>query len=94
VLASGDWYKITIQENGIYKLTYNDMKSLGMNMSGINPANIRLFGNGGLLLNEAAGTDRIDDLAENAIQVVTATPGVFAQGDYILFYGQGPGPGT
>ncbi len=89
VLASGDWYKITIQENGIYKLTYNDMKSLGMNMSGINPANIRLFGNGGLLLNEAAGTDRIDDLAENAIQVVTATPGVFAQGDYILFYGQG-----
>jgi hypothetical protein len=40
-------------------------------------------------LNEAAGTPRIDDLAENAIRVVAANPGVFTQGDYVLFYGQG-----
>jgi hypothetical protein len=58
-------------------------------MNGLNPDMIRIFGNGGDLLNEAAGTERIDDLAENAIKVVTASPGVFAQGDYVLFYAKG-----
>jgi hypothetical protein len=89
VLAGGDWYKIYIGESGIYKLTYDNLRNLGINMSGLNPDMIRIFGNGGALLNEAAGTARIDDLAENAIKVVTATPGVFVQGDYVLFYGKG-----
>jgi hypothetical protein len=89
VLASGDWYKIYVSETGIYKLTYDNLRNLGINMNGLNPDMIRIFGNGGALLNEAAGTARIDDLAENAIRVVAATPGVFAQGDYVLFYGQG-----
>lgn len=89
VLASGDWYKIYINETGIYRLTYNDLKSLGINVNGLNPDMIRIFGNGGRMLPEGAGSNRIDDLAENAIKVVTASPGVFAQGDYVLFYGQG-----
>jgi len=89
VLASGDWYKIYIKEDGIYRLTYDDLRNLGINMNGLNPDMIRIFGNGGELLSEAAGTERIDDLAENAIRVVTANPGVFANGDYVLFYGKG-----
>jgi len=89
VLAVGDWYKVYTKENGIYKLTYDDLRNLGISMNGLNPDMIRIFGNGGDLLNEAAGTERIDDLAENAIKVVTASPGVFAQGDYVLFYAKG-----
>ena len=89
VLSSGDWYKIYIREDGIYRLTFDDIRNLGINVNGLNPDLIRIFGNGGELLSEAAGTERIDDLAENAIKVVTANPGVFAQGDYVLFYGKG-----
>ena len=89
VLAGGDWYKIYVSESGIYKLTYDQLRNLGISMVGLNPDLIRIYGNGGSLLIEAAGTTRIDDLAENAIKVVTASPGVFAQGDYVLFYGQG-----
>ncbi|NTW25527.1 MAG: type IX secretion system sortase PorU, partial [Lentimicrobium sp.] len=89
VLSSGDWYKIYIDESGVYKLTWDQMQGMGMNMSGLNPDMIRIFGNGGALLEEAAGEDRIDDLAENAIKVVTANPGTFVQGDYVLFYGKG-----
>ncbi|MHC1775912.1 MAG: type IX secretion system sortase PorU [Lentimicrobium sp.] len=89
VLASGDWYKIYVGETGIYKLTFDNLRSMGINMNGLNPGLIRIYGNGGALLNEAAGTPRIDDLAENAIKVVTAVLGVFASGDYILFYGKG-----
>ncbi|MBK6963924.1 MAG: type IX secretion system sortase PorU [Bacteroidales bacterium] len=89
VLSIGDWYKIYISESGIYKLTYDNLRDLGVSMNGLNPDLIRIYGNGGALLNESAGTARIDDLAENAIKVVTATPGVFDRGDYILFYGKG-----
>ncbi len=89
VLSSGDWYKVYISESGIYKLTFDNLRDLGINMNGLIPDMIRIFGNGGSLLNEAAGTPRIDDLAENAIKVIAATPGVFAQGDYVLFYGKG-----
>ncbi|MCO5264979.1 MAG: type IX secretion system sortase PorU [Lentimicrobium sp.] len=89
VLASGDWYKVYIRESGIYKVTYDDLRNLGINMTGLNPDMIRVFGNGGNVLSESAGADRIDDLAENAIKVVTANAGVFAPGDYFLFYGKG-----
>ncbi|HRW68781.1 type IX secretion system sortase PorU [Lentimicrobium sp.] len=89
VLSSGDWYKIYINETGIYRLTYDDLKNLGINVNGLNPDMIRIFGNGGRMLPEGAGSERVDDLAENAIKVVTANPGVFARGDYVLFYGQG-----
>jgi hypothetical protein len=89
VLAMGDWYKIFIAESGVHIVTYDDLKNLGINMSGLNPDKIRIFGNGGAMLNTLAGNLTADDLTENALKVVTANPGVFAQGDYILFYGQG-----
>jgi hypothetical protein len=90
VLAQGDWYKIQLNKTGIYKLSYSDIQAMGADMAKVNPANIRVFGNGGGLLPEANSMARFDDLTENAIRVVTANPAVFAPGDYILFYGTAP----
>ncbi|MBW6491755.1 MAG: type IX secretion system sortase PorU [Lentimicrobium sp.] len=90
VLATGDWYKFYLAESGVYKITFDDLKNLGINTNGLNPDKIRIFGNGGAMLNMTAGVITADDLHENSISVFTATPGVFAQGDYILFYGKGP----
>lgn len=89
VLAMGEWYKLYIGESGIYKVTYEDMKSLGINMNGLHPDKIRIFGNGGAMLSTIVGEEPADDLNESALKVVTANPGVFAPGDYVLFYGQG-----
>jgi hypothetical protein len=89
VLAMGNWYKIYVAETGVHIVTYDDFKNLGINMTGINPDKIRIFGNGGAMLNTIAGNIPADDLNENALKVVTANPGVFAQGDYVLFFGQG-----
>lgn len=88
-LSMGNWYKFFINESGVYRITYDDLKNLGVNMSRIDPDMIRIFGNGGKLLSEIAGNNPHDDIVENAIRVVTAVPGTFRQGDYILFYGQG-----
>lgn len=60
-----------------------------MNLSAINPANIRLVGNGGGMVPQANVTFRHDDLAENAIEVHTQNANTFGSSDYILFYGEG-----
>ncbi len=90
VLAQGNWYKIQLDKTGIYKITYSEIQAMGVNMATVTPSNIRLFGNGGAMLPESNSIARYDDLPENAISVVTASPGVFAPGDYILFYGTAP----
>lgn len=84
VLSSGKFVKIKIQQSGIYKITYETLASMG-----INPANVRVFGYGGALLDEDFSKSKIDDLPEVAIWMEKGTDGVFNAGDYILFYAQG-----
>ena len=90
VLAEGEWYKIAINESGIYKLDRNFLQSLGLNPSGLNPQHIKIYGNGGGMLPQANHIKRYDDLVENAIWVEGEEDESFDQEDYILFYGEGP----
>lgn len=90
VLSTGDWYKIGIQKNGVYKITYNTLKDLGIDVDNINPLNIKLYGNGGKMLPKLNNDFRHDDLQQNSILVVGENDGVFNQNDYILFYGTSP----
>jgi len=90
VLATGKWIKLSIKSSGVYKITYSDLQKMGYNPANINPANIRLFGNGGGMLPEIIGTPCPDDLTENAIYVEGQADGHFDPTDYILFYGKGP----
>jgi len=90
VLAAGQWYKVAVQQTGIHRITYDDLMQLGLNPSSVNPAYIRLYGNGGGMLPEANDQPRIDDLLENSIQVFDGNDGSFDPGDYLLFYGEGP----
>lgn len=90
VLATGNWYKISVDKDGIYKIDKAFLQSLGIDVKNINPLNIRIYGNGGGMLPESNAAFRYDDLQENAIQVVGENDGSFDDSDYILFYGQGP----
>ncbi len=86
-LSSGYWVKVKITEDGIYKLTYSDMVSMGIS----NPSNPRVFGNGGKMLSFNSALPVPDDLTENALWIEKGSDDTFNQGDYILFYGKGPG---
>ncbi len=90
VLESGSWYKISVTQNGIYKLTYTFLKNIGIDVANINPQNLRLYGNGGGMMPYDNSVFRYDDLEENAIEVVGEVDGSFDGTDYILFYGEGP----
>jgi len=88
VLKTGQWYKLAVWNTGIHKVSYEDLQSMGADPAKINPANIRLFGNGGGMLPESLAIGRIDDLRENPIQVVDGGDGQLNPGDYFLFYGE------
>lgn len=85
VLSQGDWYKIKIEKGtGIYKLTYDDLKKIGLN----NPADVKIHGYGGWMLDEDFTRPYVDDLPEVSIWM-SKDRGSFGPGDYILFYARG-----
>jgi hypothetical protein len=90
VLSDGDIYKFAVKETGVHKLDYNFLKNeMGIDIDNIDPRTIKLYGNGGGILPELVDAERIDDLVENAIEIVGESDGKFNDGDYILFYGEG-----
>lgn len=75
-LASGKWVKIQIEDRGIYKLTYADLRGMGFS----DPAKVSVHGYGGCMLDEDFSNPYIDD--------IPAVP-VWRGDDYLLFYGCG-----
>jgi hypothetical protein len=88
VLASGDWYRFYVEKSGVYKVTKDFLKNLGFNVN-VDPRKIKIYGNGGRMLPLLNSTFYPNDLAENAIQFIGESDGVFNDNDYILFYAEG-----
>ncbi|REG90468.1 type IX secretion system sortase PorU [Flavobacterium aquicola] len=89
VLASGDWYRFYVEKSGVYKISRDFLQQLGINLNGINPKKIKIYGNGGKMLPLANSTFYPLDLNENSIQIQGENDGVFNSEDYILFYAEG-----
>ena len=89
-LAEGSWYKLAVAEDGVYKLDYKFLRDIGIDPSAIDPQHIKIYGNGGGMLPQANNAPRLADLTENKIWVKGESDGKFDNGDYVIFYGQGP----
>ncbi|GAB3527528.1 type IX secretion system sortase PorU [Pontibacter brevis] len=90
VLSSGEWYKLAVTASGIHKIDKSMLQALGINAQSIDPRKIQVYGNGGGMLPQPNSASRPDDLQENAIVVSGEADGRFDEGDYVLFYAQGP----
>lgn len=88
--GSGDWHKIGVIKNGVYKIDYNYLQSNGIIQQSITSDAINIYGNGQGMLTEINGQKRVDDLQKNAIFIEDGNDGTFGPGDYILFYAFGP----
>jgi hypothetical protein len=89
VLSSGDWFKFGIPSTGVYKLTYDFLVEMGVDVENTSTSAYSVFGQNGGMLPKLAGTERVDDVEEIPIKVVSNSS-TLQPGDYILFYGEGP----
>ena len=87
VLSSGEWFRIAVTADGIYRIDYSKIKQLGLKY----PSNPKIFGNNYGQLSYNNDDPRPDDLKELQILTVNGTDGIFNEGDYLLFYGKGTG---
>ncbi|MFH4967007.1 type IX secretion system sortase PorU [Gaetbulibacter sp. M240] len=90
VLSSGLWYKFYIDTTGVYKLSKNFIRALGVNVDGLDPRTVKIYGNGGRMIPYTNQIPYPIDVQENAIEFVGESDGVFNDEDYILFYADGP----
>ena len=76
-LATGKWVKVSIPENGMYEITYDELLEMGFN----NPEKVAVFGFGGAKISEQLNGTVPDDLKRIPILRVN---------NKICFYGCGP----
>ena len=57
-LATGKWVKISIPENGVYEITYDELRAMGFS----DPDRVRIYGNGGYGINEKLDGKAVDDI--------------------------------
>lgn len=87
-LAFGEWYKIAIAKDGIYKVDKGLLTQLGV--SDPNPQRINIYGNGGNLLPADNAMPRPDDLRKCAIGFNGNSDTIMSSDEYFIFYGEGP----
>ncbi|MGL1887212.1 MAG: type IX secretion system sortase PorU [Reichenbachiella sp.] len=89
VLSSGDWYKVAVLSEGVYKIDAAFVDKLGIDRQAIKASHLAVYGNGyNGMLPQLNSTSRPDDLLENAIYASGLGDDSFDDGDYILFYGK------
>lgn len=88
VLATGDWYRLTVNDEGIYRLDAQFFANAGIPIGSVDPRTLRLFGNGGAELSENPQAPRPADLVEIAVHVEGEGDGRFDQNDALIFYGK------
>lgn len=89
-LSSGTWGKVGVTQTGMYKLTGDNLRRIGLDLATLDPRNLHVLGRGGAMLPEVIGQVAQLGLHEMAVQVVGQEDGRFDAGDYLLFYGEGP----
>ncbi|MCK4373181.1 MAG: hypothetical protein KAW61_08535, partial [candidate division Zixibacteria bacterium] len=82
-----EWYCVTVDQSGLYKVTGAQLQNAGMILTGLDSDDIHLFNGGGCQLEVPNDRPR-PDFREVAIIVEDGNDGVFDRDDYLLFYGE------
>lgn len=91
VLSSGEFHKISIPEDGVYKINSAFLSASGIDISAIDLSKFKIYGNGGEMLPEIILKERPEDLTENRIYVYDENSNNrMDANDYILWYAKGP----
>ena len=91
-LSLGEWYRIPVQEEGIYQISGAFLRSAGVDIDNIQMSTIQLFNYGGSALPYSVLESRPQDLNEIAVEVLdNDSDGIMDDNDWVRFYGKGLG---
>lgn len=90
VLQRGNWYKVGVKNTGIYKISFAELKEMGIVDQPFASQSLSVFGNGGAMLPEKNVNSGVDDLQELPVWMADGGDGMMGEGDYLLFYAEGP----
>jgi hypothetical protein len=90
VLSKGEIYRLEIKETGIFRITYDYLKGIGLNPDNIDPSKIQLYNNGEGRLKQIVDDNYTDDLIEIPYHASGLDDGKFDKDDFILFFAGGP----
>jgi len=91
-LSTGRWFRIPIQQEGIYRITGALLSSNGVDIGSVQISTLHLYNYGGYALPYDSREDRPEDLNEIAIEVMDQDgDGFLDENDGIVFYGKGLG---
>lgn len=86
VLGSGRWWKLTVEEEGLYSIGVRDIPAL----NGVAIDSVGVYGKGGAMLSEKNAETPVGDLQPLNIDIVDNNGnGLFDYDDEVLFYGEG-----
>lgn len=89
-LATGEIFRISIPEDGIYQIDREWMMEAGLNPDQIDPRRVHLYGNGGRMLPMDNAASRPLGLMPNAVLFDGDEDGSWGANDALIFWGAGP----
>ncbi len=87
--AGGERLRVVVRESGIYRITGQDLLDGGIELAGLDPAQLGMWYGGGRALPVLRPAEL--NLAEVGMVVEDGGDGRFDAEDYLLFYGEGVG---
>lgn len=87
--SDGQWIRMRVSNDGVYKITGADFKKAGINLNGKNPQHLSVFTHQGAMLPEMSRS-AFHGTREIPVFVEDGNDGVFGSDDYVIFYAAAP----
>ncbi|MCY4419562.1 MAG: type IX secretion system sortase PorU [Cytophagales bacterium] len=87
VLRTGNWYKLSVFQRGIYKVDQKLLTQMGLNPQELKPTHAKIYGYGGLVP-AANQSPRPKDLPQIATHLIHDDPDQWTDRTLLLFYAQ------
>jgi hypothetical protein len=85
-LATGTWYRIPVERDGIHQLDAEYLEALGLDLENLDPRNLQLWGTNGFEIPRPNNAPRVA-FQQIPVLVEGESDGSFDAGDRLLFYG-------
>jgi len=90
-LPEGTWYRMTVQKDGLYKITPSDLSASGIDIANLPINSLQMFNNGGHMLNIKISASDYNPPFTQEIPIFIQDRngnGLFDGNDFLLFYGK------